>query len=151
MNYENLIDGAEFKTLNHYLNSPDTPIDFVLQLKTRAHLIEIASELGELFAREGEDKQEEFTGIMTKHMNDGSLLISSRDEMVAPFSKYSLPMDSIPTSTWTQVIYMPPLYLAHTPGLFEGIFTKETSSKALQNDSEEVVKDVSRIKRGHSI
>ena len=79
--------------------------------------------------------------VTVKHMQKGGTLISSLYELAHPLHLYSINMDSIPLSAYTQVIYMPPFYLTHTPGLFEGTLVKESSQ---ENDMDPEIREFLR-------
>jgi hypothetical protein len=53
-------------------------------------------------------------------LQDGSLRLSARHELHVKDPSHLVAASSIPNMAFCRVIYLPPFYLAHTPGLFEG-------------------------------
>jgi hypothetical protein len=51
-------------------------------------------------------------------MHEKLLLVSFAEETSNPFSEFCISISAVRPSAWSKVLYLPPFYLAHTPGLF---------------------------------
>jgi hypothetical protein len=151
MEYESMIDGTEFRTVLHYLTDPESPIEAVMHVRERHLLSELAQELEAVIAQEGDANAAEFKKILMNHMEKGNLLISTGFETDPIFLPYSIPVQAIPPSAWSEVLYLPGLYFAHTPGLFEGTLVSENPANEQQIAPQNTLKAGEAVKRGHSI
>lgn len=111
------IDPTEFATLKRHLDHPDSPIEFILYVKDEAMLAPLAARLEQAMESGQEDalKQE-----LNPLFIDGEVKISADTPLRVPFLGAEIPADSIPLTADCRVIYLPPFYITHTPGLFEG-------------------------------
>jgi hypothetical protein len=121
--YESLIDPADFGTIADYLRSPQSSIDHLLHVKAEVMLPTLAEEL------DREAQRERFprwllSDVVARHLDEGSVLISSRREIVLSNLTCVIEPASIPRHALCHVIYRPPFYLVHTPGLFEGMLIR---------------------------
>lgn len=138
MNYENLIDPTEFRTVQSYLLNNNSSIHFVLNVKNPAMLAQLASELDPFLMRGEPAAGHEIWEILRKGMKEGNLLFTGRRQVISEYEKHEISIHAIPASTNVSVIYLPPFYLVHTPGLFEGtLVRKQVGDKA----TSEPVKD----------
>ena len=123
--YESLIDPAEFGLIADYLKSPRTPIHFVLYARSIPELIRVA---------EGLDADQASRSIqpgrlppsVEHRLKEGSLLVSERSELGLGYQ--TVDPEGIPRDTTCQVLYYPPFYLVHAPGVFERVQTQETKA-----------------------
>ena len=121
--YESLIDPSEFGLIADYLRSPRTPINYLLHVKSEAMLAPLAAEL------DGTDYGAlppwRFPEAVERRLQEGSLLISSRHPLELPDPKQIVHPTTLPRRADCHVIYSPPFYLVHTPGLFEGTLLRQ--------------------------
>jgi hypothetical protein len=113
--YESLIDPTNFGTVARYLEANGSPIEYVLHTKSESMLPGLAARLDHALAN-----HKDVGSILTPLLLNGSLRVSSRDPNRANDPDYVLAASSIPKLAYCRVIYLPPFYLCHTPGLFEG-------------------------------
>jgi hypothetical protein len=130
--FESLIDPVEFSAVRRYLEAANSEIHFLLHVNSRSVLAQLASDLDPIIAagpgKNGENGAR-LTTLLNAHMNNGQLLFSSRFPLAPPFSNHAISPATIPAATVTYVIYLPPFYLAYTPGLFEGTLVREKVSE----------------------
>ena len=126
-NPESMIDVTRFGVVVDYLQNPNAPIDMILHAKDRPTLVELAQRLGEAYdcwpnsAEKIEDTVKEF-------ISDGRLRVSSLEPMGPPANARIVELSCMPRAASCEVIYMPPFYLTHTPGLFEGSLHRNTAT-----------------------
>lgn len=124
--HESLIDPTNFGTVADYLRNPKSPIEHVLHVKDRPTLVRLAEHLEQVM----QDRTS--SGIVTITLDDffkeGVLLISSRQPVVLAELSWRVAPFEIPRLAPCHVIYLPPFYLAHTPGLFEGTLIRSAAS-----------------------
>ncbi len=121
--YESLVDPTSFGTVVRYLHHPDKQIHFVLHVKDESMLADVAAKLDAAMAG-AQGRPVALGSILDPMFADGSLRISARHELPVGNRWPVVPVTQIPSLAACQVIYLPPFYLAHTPGLFEGAFEK---------------------------
>jgi hypothetical protein len=117
VSFESMIDPAEFGVIAGYLKSLRSPIGFILHVKDKSMLATVARELDRDHASGWPGRLPE---CLSLHFKAGSLKISSREPLPNFDPNHVIQAGSIPQWALTHVIYFPPFYLAHTPGLFEG-------------------------------
>ena len=69
---------------------------------------------------------------MENGLTDGSLRLSARDLTIN--SERVVDARSIPRHAICYVIYAPPFYVVHTPGLFEGTLIRPKSEQSLSRE-----------------
>ena len=116
--YLALIDPAEFGLIADYLRSPRAPINYLLHVNWRPMLAALAEQLD--FDQNGDYPVRTALRAITRGFRDGSLLISSRHSLDLKNPNVNVDTTTIPRHASCEVIYLPPYYLVHTPGLFEG-------------------------------
>jgi len=121
--YESLVDPTNFGTVVRYLHHPDKQIHFVLHVKEESMLADVAAKLDAAMAG-AQGRPVALGSILDPMFADGSLRISARHEFPMSNRWQVVRVTQIPNLAACQVIYLPPFYLAHTPGLFEGAFEK---------------------------
>lgn len=131
MNYETYVDPTNFGTVADYLQNPNSPIEFILHVKDRSMLPRIAEELDRTM---GSHPAAALVGdtLIKPLVSQGALLLSPREPFAAPVTNHVVAASSIPRSAACEVIYFPPIYLAHTPGLFEGTLISNKAVQAYQ-------------------
>jgi hypothetical protein len=117
--YETLIDPTNFGTVARYLHDPQSPIQYVLHVKEESMLAGVAAKLDAAMAA-SQGKPVAVRSILDPMLQDGSLRLSARHELQVKDASHLVAASSIPNMAFCRVIYLPPFYLAHTPGLFEG-------------------------------
>src|SRR5262245_19682601 len=116
--FETLVDGTNFGLVADYLKIRNSPIEALLHVKDRAKLSKLAEEL-EKELREGV-KPGRFPKAIERMLDDGSLKLSLRDDFSCSNARILIDPSRVPSVARCQVIYFPPFYLVHTPGLLDG-------------------------------
>ena len=124
--YESLIDPAEFGLIADYLRSPRSPIEYLLHVRS----IESLAPLADALAQRAQMDQPPwmFPKVVENGLTDGSLRLSARDLDFS--SKRVVDARSVPRHAMCHVIYSPPFYLVHTPGLFEGTLLRPKTEQS---------------------
>lgn len=117
--YESMIDSTNFGSVARYLNDPRSPIQYVLHVKHEAMLAEVAAKLDAAMAVV-QEQPGAVPAIIDPMLADATLRVSSRHNVQFHDPAHQIVASSIPTLAPCRVIYLPPFYLAYTPGLFEG-------------------------------
>jgi hypothetical protein len=123
--YEAQIDGTDFGLIAGYLKSPRSPIEALLHVKNKAALVRLAEQL----APDIESNQRRVLQAIEGMVKDGSLKISLRPGLAVPDRIATMDPAIVPRSARCEVIYLPPFYVVHTPGLFEGEFLSPSVTK----------------------
>jgi|CZKV01.1.fsa_nt_gi hypothetical protein len=123
-----MIDGINFGTIYGYLSNPRSPIDLLVHLKNRDQMGQVALELAQTMDLFPEPRQMALP-LYEKLLRAGELKISPR--LVTPLfdRKYLVDPLAVPPDSMCYVIYLPPFYLVHTPGLFEGTLIKPETAR----------------------
>lgn len=117
--WESKIDPTHFGLIASYLRSPTAPIDFILHVKNEPLLAEVALQI----------ERDRFAGVpeapplspgLLALVREGNLKVSSLKDPGPMDAGAMIDASQVRSSAATRVIYLPPFYLAHTPGLFEG-------------------------------
>lgn len=140
--FESLIDPTEFGLIADYLRSPRAPIDYLLHVKSRDMLAPLAKELDA--KRHVDVPPWAFPEPVERGLREGALLISSRHPLHLPDPKQIVEATNILRRTSCYVIYAPPFYLVHTPGLFEGTLIRQKTQQKLNDELHQ--KQAPRIK-----
>ena len=111
--YEGLIDPTDFNVLRGYLKSETSPIDYLLHVKERSMLAPLAARLDQAMKT-----AQPLEPILYPLADEGSLKVSSRHLLPPDLFQAAVNPNRVPKLAESQVIYLPPFYLAHTPGLF---------------------------------
>ena len=126
--YEGFIDGTQFSVVANYLESPRSPICFLLHVKEEAQLTELAAQPEPVL-----DSPHRMREVLDSQLRDGTLQISSRMPLPESFPGNRVDPKMIQPTADCKVIWMEPFYLVHTPGLFEGEVQVHTNQKALKS------------------
>ena len=138
--YESLIDRAPFDQIAGYLHSDSYPIYFLLHVKQRQDLANIADMLDRV-PFESSSLIPGLPKFADQMLRDGSLKVSSRFRLPQVDRTWGVDPKRVRQETNCEVIYAEPYYLVHTPGLFEG--------KVLQPSKLEQFRDeLSKLKSG---
>ena len=135
--FESLIDGIDFQTIHAYLTNPQSPIEMLVHVKDRSMLSRLAEEMvrtNELAQEKGQIS----LPLYEKLLKEGELKISP--QMVTPLHDRKFLVDpfEVPRNATSYVIYLPPFYLVHTPGLFEGTLIKPETAKPHVSEPQKV-------------
>ena len=126
-NPETMIDVTRFGVVVDYLQNPNAPIDMILHAQDRPTLLELARRLGEAYDC-WPNPSEKIEGVVKEFISDGRLRVSTLEPMGPATSERTVELSSMPRAASCEVIYMPPFYLTHTPGLFEGSLHRNTAT-----------------------
>lgn len=134
--YESLIDPADFGVIADYIRG-DTDINFLLHVRTESMLATLAEQLDQCRLRH-EGAGGEVSKVLDRLLEAGSLRLSVRESFVflGRYHKHEIVPSSIPRAATCYVIYSPPFYLVHTPGLFEGTLHRQSMSQCTTADLE---------------
>ena len=116
--YAALIDPSDFGTIADYLRSPATGIDWLLHVKSFDLLAPLAEALDH--ARHRDTPPWSFPERVEQGLADGSLRVTGRIPLLDLAPHERVEIASVPRQAGCHVLYCPPFYLIHTPGLFEG-------------------------------
>ena len=117
--WDMMIDGTTFGLIAGYLRHPRTRINYLIHVKDRAMLAAVASQI-ELDCQTGRAAGEGLSPGMQALVRDGSIKVSARHAVENLDRSALVDPSGVRRSAYCQVIYLPPFYLVHTPGLFEG-------------------------------
>jgi len=126
--FNSLIDPAEFGLIADYLRSPRSPIFFLLHVRSR----EALAPLAEALSKQSDEPPWLFPAVVERGLAEGSLLLSARHH--SSDFKGTIDARSVPRQALCHVIYSPPFYLVHTPGLFEGTLIRPNAGQNLDHD-----------------
>ncbi|PWU19867.1 MAG: hypothetical protein C5B50_05405 [Verrucomicrobia bacterium] len=115
------VHSKQFRVVARTLANPESPIRCILHIKSLDLLGEIAQQLESLQSPGGDQALSEANRILEDYMRQHMLLVSLREGIANRFPQLTLPTSAIRPSAWCKVLYLPPFYLVHTPGLFERI------------------------------
>lgn len=136
--WETMIDGTSFGVIAGYLRHPNSGIDQIIHDQNRAMLAEVAALIAPSSPpNAAEEKQ--LLETMNRLATDGLIKFSFRGIDELPGRRDHINANQIKPSAYCEVIYAPPFYLTHTPGLFEG-------QQWMDNPSEQKRNSESRIK-----
>ena len=133
--YAGQIDPTQFGIPADYLRQPDSPIQVLLHVKDRAQLPQVAAQVSAA-QRQGGQRPGWLLEALDPWLRDGSVKLSTREPLPPAMLRATVEPANVPRNAACEVIYLPPCYLLHTPGLFEGtLHTAEKSqSRAQQAD-----------------
>jgi hypothetical protein len=123
MNYESRIDPTDLATVARYLRDPTSPIHYVLHVRDRAFLAPLAAELDAKMTQPGAIGRD-VLAVVEQRARERALVISPRPSGPPVDTRLVVDLATLPGAARCDVIYLPPFYLAHTPGLFEGTLVR---------------------------
>lgn len=122
--WEAAVDSTWFGLMAGYLRSPRSPIEYLVHVKDRERLGEVANRIeSELAHAGGNGEPPRLVPSVVEMVGEGAVRISSRHPVENLDPNTTVDPDRIRSSASCEVVYLPPYYVAHTPGLFEGEVT----------------------------
>jgi len=118
-----LIDATDFRTVKHYLHHPDTSIDYVLHLKSREMLSLVAEQINTAFPTQ-DVPHEQLDRFVHDLVARGDGLVTTRQPIPGLAPEQQIQPQHLPGFVNCLVIYWPPFYLTHTPGMFDGMLSR---------------------------
>lgn len=122
--YDALIDPTNFGSIARYLDDPRSEIHYILHVKDERMLPEVAAKLNAAMNASSQGMTVALHSILDPLLDQGLLRISSRRDIPGRDPSHVIAASSVPKLAFCRVLYLPPFYLAHTPGLFEGTLVK---------------------------
>ena len=119
IHWKGMIDGTSFGLITRYLVSPRSAIDYLLHVRDRDMLAELAHRI-DLGFFPVEDRGQRLSAGMRAMVREGLVKISTRHPLAHLKRDAQIDASRVDGSAYCEVIYLPPFYLVHTPGLFEG-------------------------------
>ena len=121
--HDDLVDATDFGTVLHYLHLPETNIDYVLHLRSREMLSLVAQRINAAFPGQNAppEKLNQFVHDLVAR---GDGLVTTRQPLPGLTPAQQIHPQKLPRFVDCLVIYWPPFYLTHTPGLFEGMLSR---------------------------
>ena len=114
-----LVDSTDIGVVANCLEHPQSPINYVLHVRSEDLLGPLAEHLVEDMTCRRLPAH-----LFNQHLNivaaEWELRVSSRHPAPEISASHQISMRDIPRLARSLVICLPPFYLAHTPGLFEG-------------------------------
>ena len=128
--WEGLVDPTWFGLIAGYLRSPRSPIEYLVHVKDRDRLSEVADRIdGDL--AQGDGQPQRLTPSVEELVGEGAVKVSPRHPVEDLDPGATVDPERIRSSASCDVLYLPPYYVLHTPGLFEGELTvKERATHA---------------------
>lgn len=127
--WEVRIDGTGFIVVAMYLWHPDSPIQYILHVRDRAMLAEVAARI-ERDSRSSASPRRGLSSALRALVQAGAIKVSARQGLEGLDPSAIVDAARVCPSAPTEVIFLPPYYLAHTPGLFEGkLFDSRQTAK----------------------
>ena len=114
-----MTDRTHFSFVAEYLRHPDSPVQYILNVKERALLSEVAA----LIAPDSlwvTSASQGLSPALLALVRDGTLKVSVRQGSEDLDLSAVIDATRVSPSSGTEGIFLPPFYLAYTPGLFEG-------------------------------
>ncbi len=120
--FEHLIDPTNFGTIARYLKIPQADIHFVFHLREREMISPFAEELRWELETAG-IRPGRFPRCVENAIVNGTLKVSARNSHLVEHdasSSWYVHAHHIDPYVTSWVLYYHPVYIVHTPGLFEG-------------------------------
>ena len=117
-NWESLIDPSWFGLIAGYLRSPRSPIDYLIHVKDLERLPEVAERIDQELAR-GAFPARQLSPGLEALLQEGAIKVSSRHPLANLEPGASVDPGQVRSAAPCDVLYVPPCYVVHTPGLFE--------------------------------
>jgi hypothetical protein len=133
--YQGQIDATQFGVVASYLACPRSSIAHLLHVKDPGMLPRLAAQLDAVM-RPGPAPADRVRDTIVPLLQDGSLKVSTREPFEQPVPAALVDAGRVPRTAPCQVIYLPPFYLVHTPGLFEGTLHAQKSPRSLPQQRE---------------
>jgi hypothetical protein len=150
--WEGLVDPTWFGLIAGYLRSPRSPIEYLVHVKDRDRLSEVADRIDGDLAH-GDGQPHRLTPSVEELVGEGAVKVSSRRPVEDIDPDATVDPERIRSSASCDVLYLPPYYVLHTPGLFEGELTvkeQPTQAQSARSDEASMVTTARRRKdAGH--
>lgn len=117
-NWNSLIDPSWFGLIAAYLRSPRSPIDYLIHVKDPERLPEVAERIDQDLAR-GAFPVRHLSPGLEALLQEGAIKVSSRHPLANLEPGASVDPGQVRSAAPCDVLYVPPCYVVHTPGLFE--------------------------------
>lgn len=134
LEWEGRVDGTWFGLMAGYLRSPRSPIEYLVHVKDRERLAEVADRIDRDLARGG-GQAGHLTPSVEALVGEGAAKVSSRHPVANLDPDAVVDPERIRSSASCDVLYLPPYYVVHTPGLFEGELTMEERGTKAQSSA----------------
>lgn len=122
--WEGQVDSTWFGLMAGYLRSPRSPIEYLVHVKDRDRLGEVAGRIDRDLAQvDGDGEPHRIVSSVEELAGEGAVKVSSRRPVENLDPGATVDPERIRSSASCDVVYLPPYYVAHTPGLFEGELT----------------------------
>lgn len=121
--FASLIDGIDYATIESYLYNPTSPIQYILHVRDKEFLPQLADYLGNARAL-GMVRPQDIATLVAPWLSTGKLAVTAKRPLLIPYESL-IPSESIARDAMCHVIYLPPFYLSHTEGVFEGMKKEE--------------------------
>lgn len=119
--WEGQVDSTWFGLMAGYLRSPRSPIEYLVHVKDRDRLGEVAGRIDHDLAQvDGDGEPHRLASSVQELVGQGAVKVSSRLPVENLDPSASVDPEQIRSSASSEVLYLPPYYVLHTPGLFEG-------------------------------
>lgn len=131
--FDSRVDTTWFGLVASYLVSARSPVDAVLHVRDLDMLAQVAERLDRILGADNALTQK-WPEALQSMLRDGNLKVSTRfpNASVAPMALIDI--QQVRREARCDVIYLPPFYVVHTPGLFEGK-VQRNSPKEREHDS----------------
>ena len=149
--WEAMIDGTWFGLITGYLLNERSPIDTILHVREREMLTEVAQCLEKATGPGGFVPRELPDPLLAK-VREGSIKISTRVPLMKIHHTTLIDPTQVKRDAGCEVIYLPPYYLVHTPGLFEGQVMKDSPkarNRWSQDQEQTAATTTKRQTKGH--
>lgn len=130
--WENMIDGTSFGVIAGYLRHSNSGIDQIIHVQNRAMLAEVAALIAPTSPPNAAEEKR-LLETLNRLATDGLIKFSFRGIDELPGRRGHIDANQIKPSAYCEVIYAPPFYLAHTPGLFEGQHLRDNPTEQKRN------------------
>ena len=134
LEWEGRVDGTWFGLMAGYLRSPRSPIEYLVHVKDRERLAEVADRIDRDLAQ-GAGQAGHLTPSVEALVGEGAAKVSSRHPVANLDPDAVVDPERIRSSASCDVLYLPPYYVVHTPGLFEGELTMEERGTKAQSSA----------------
>lgn len=118
-NWNSLIDPSWFGLIAGYLRSPRSPIDHLIHVKDLERLPEVAERIDQDLAR-GAFPARQLSPGLEALLQEGAIKVSARHPLENLDPGAAVNPEQVRSAAPCDVLYVPPCYVVHTPGLFEG-------------------------------
>lgn len=150
--WEGLVDPTWFGLMAGYLRSPRSPIDYLIHVKDRDILCKVAERI-QADLDYSDVQPHRLSPIVEELVAEGAVKVSSRHPVANLDPGATVDPERICSSATCHVLYLPPYYVLHTPGLFEGELTvgeRATQAQSAGSNEASMVTTARRTKdEGH--